>query len=171
MALYKPTTLNDFDYNARTRAQVRRLARTANIPGRTQTYQTTDKVGAESARIDQAVSDAAAAKVDAEGALLTAQGASDAAVAARASVDALSATVAADYLKASDAASTYATKAALEALDEKVGAMSTGLPVGAVVITSSAAPAMGGTWTEVTAFHIPLSADPTATYHLYERTA
>lgn len=45
MSLYKPATLDDGEVIARRQREQRRRAEEAGIPGKTQTYQTTEKLG------------------------------------------------------------------------------------------------------------------------------
>ena len=44
MSIYKPATLNDAEVMARRQREAKRRAEEAGIPGKTQTFQTTDKL-------------------------------------------------------------------------------------------------------------------------------
>lgn len=162
MAMYRPATVDDQAVLARRMRDRRRATEAAAIPGRTRTYQTTDKVAAAKSGSDAAQATASQALTTAEGAATDASTALSAATAAQAAAD-----------KAQSTADAKADATALSSTDSRVSALEGGatLPVGAcVLMASKTAPGLTGTWSLVTGVKLPMTGSD-ATYYVYERTA
>jgi hypothetical protein len=163
VATYRPATVDDQAVLARMARDRRRAAEAAASPGKTQVWQTTDKVAGASSKADAAQAAADEAKSVAGKAQAAADEAGSAADSAQAAADEAK-SVAGKAQAAADEAGSAADSA-------QAAADAATLPVGAcVLMATKTAPGLSGTWSLVTGVKLPMTGSD-ATYYVYERTA
>lgn len=180
MAKYKPSTLDDFEVMRRSRDSQRRALDASNAPSGSNVYATTEKVqeldlGDLVTRVDDLETGkqdklTAGANVDITSNVISA---TDTTYTAGANVQISSGNV----ISATDTTYSNATQSAAGLMSSTDKAKLDGivddvLPVGSMVIMrTDTAPALTGTWTKVTGFHLHMTNASSTTLYLYERTA
>lgn len=158
MAIYKPSTLDDFDVMRRERDEMRRRITENTAPTGSNVYATTEKVkDFDLTGLQQDVADLQTNKQD----KLTAG--SNVQISESNVISATDTTY-------NDATTT--THGLMSTSDKTKLDNLAYLPVGSMVIMrTQTAPALYGTWTLVTGFHLHMTNVSSSTLYLYERTA
>ena len=180
MSVYRPSTIDDFDVMRRTREEQRRKLNDTTTPTGSNVYSTTQKLkdldvgdlpdrvtALETGKQDKLT---AGANISINSNIISA---TDTTYTAGTNVQ----ISAGNVISATDTTysnATQSTAGLMSAADKTKldGVVDDTLPVGAMVIMrTSTAPSLTGTWTLVTGFHLHMTNVSSTTLYLYERTA